>query len=281
MAKKGFGKLVVFAAVAGATAAGISYLKKYKSFNDELEEEFHDFECGEEDDDDLFEEEEVVSIMEEEPEVHHEEPEETAEASKEPDTEKDGEANSRASRKYIPLNVSKDELKLAAKDMVTAAGEIAGAAKSVLKDAAVILSESAHEAAVVAKDTAHIARAKLNERAEYHRNRQQEEAASADETPKLSTVSETECTSSPNAEDIPAVPTETAEASAQESEQEKARNETAAAQFIPKAPSGTASLDTDADDSVLEVIHPENAQKAVFETENAIGEELDVEELDD
>ena len=190
MAKKGFGKLVVFAAVAGATAAGISYLKKYKSFNDELEEEFHDFECGEEDDDDLFEEEEVVSIMEEEPEVHHEEPEETAEASKEPDTEKDGEANSRASRKYIPLNVSKDELKLAAKDMVTAAGEIAGAAKSVLKDAAVILSESAHEAAVVAKDTAHIARAKLNERAEYHRNRQQEEAASADETPEPSTVSE-------------------------------------------------------------------------------------------
>ena len=66
MAKKGFGKFVVLAAAAGAAAAGISYLRKYKSFNDELEEEFHDFEGGEENDDDLFEEEETVSIMEEE-----------------------------------------------------------------------------------------------------------------------------------------------------------------------------------------------------------------------
>ena len=44
MAKKGFGKLVVLAAAAGAAAAGISYLKKYHSFTKELEKDFHDFE---------------------------------------------------------------------------------------------------------------------------------------------------------------------------------------------------------------------------------------------
>ena len=59
MAKKGFGKVLAVATVAGAAAAGISYLKKYRSFNKELEEEFHDFE-GEDDEDleDLFFEDE-------------------------------------------------------------------------------------------------------------------------------------------------------------------------------------------------------------------------------
>ena len=182
MAKKGFGKFVVLAAAAGAAAAGISYLRKYKSFNDELEEEFHDFEGGEENDDDLFEEEETVSItVEEEPGVQGDKkPEETKDADKDAESESSEESTDpRASRKYIPLNVSKDELKLAAKDMVSAAGEIAGAAKSVLKDAAVILGDTAYEAAVAAKESAQIARAKLSERAEMYRNRQQEEAASA------------------------------------------------------------------------------------------------------
>ena len=181
MAKKGFGKFVVLAAAAGAAAAGISYLRKYKSFNDELEEEFHDFEGGEENDADLFEEEETVSIMEEEPGVQGDKkPEETKDADKDAESESSEESTDpRASRKYIPLNVSKDELKLAAKDMVSAAGEIAGAAKSVLKDAAVILGDTAYEAAVAAKESAQIARAKLSERAEMYRNRQQEEAASA------------------------------------------------------------------------------------------------------
>lgn len=50
MAKKGLGKFVAFAAAAGVIAAGISYLTKYKSFHDELEEDFHDFE-GEDDKD--------------------------------------------------------------------------------------------------------------------------------------------------------------------------------------------------------------------------------------
>ena len=44
MAKKGFGKFIAFAAIAGVIAAGISYFTKYKSFHDELEEDFHDFE---------------------------------------------------------------------------------------------------------------------------------------------------------------------------------------------------------------------------------------------
>ena len=47
MAKK-VGKYVALAAVAGAAAAGISYLKKYRSFSKELDEEFHDFEEEEE-----------------------------------------------------------------------------------------------------------------------------------------------------------------------------------------------------------------------------------------
>ena len=37
MSKKGFGKLIALTAVAGAAAAGISYFKKYQSFNKELD----------------------------------------------------------------------------------------------------------------------------------------------------------------------------------------------------------------------------------------------------
>lgn len=42
--KSGLGKFIAFATIAGAVAAGISYITKYKSFNKELEEDFHDFE---------------------------------------------------------------------------------------------------------------------------------------------------------------------------------------------------------------------------------------------
>ena len=44
MAKKHYGKLIAFAAVAGAVTAGISYFIRYKSFHEELDEDFHDFE---------------------------------------------------------------------------------------------------------------------------------------------------------------------------------------------------------------------------------------------
>lgn len=43
MAKKQFGKFAVLAALAG-TAVGITYFLRYKSFHEELEEDFHDFE---------------------------------------------------------------------------------------------------------------------------------------------------------------------------------------------------------------------------------------------
>lgn len=44
MAKKHFGRLMAFAAIAGTAAAGISYFLRYKSFHKELDEDFHDFE---------------------------------------------------------------------------------------------------------------------------------------------------------------------------------------------------------------------------------------------
>ena len=50
MAKKGFGKFVAFAAVAGAVAAGVSYIFQYKTFHKELEKDFREFEEDGEDD---------------------------------------------------------------------------------------------------------------------------------------------------------------------------------------------------------------------------------------
>ena len=48
MSKKRTGLWIAFGAVLGAAAAGISYYLKYKSFNDELEQDFHDYEEEEE-----------------------------------------------------------------------------------------------------------------------------------------------------------------------------------------------------------------------------------------
>lgn len=50
MSKKNVGKFLAFATVAGAVAAGISYFLKYKSFHDELDEDFHDIEGEDESD---------------------------------------------------------------------------------------------------------------------------------------------------------------------------------------------------------------------------------------
>lgn len=50
MAKKSLGKFLAFATISGAVAAGISYFLKYKSFNKELDKDFHDFEGDGEDD---------------------------------------------------------------------------------------------------------------------------------------------------------------------------------------------------------------------------------------
>lgn len=52
MAKKSLGRFLAFAAITGAAAAGVSYFLKYRSFNAELEDDFHDYE----DDGDDFDE---------------------------------------------------------------------------------------------------------------------------------------------------------------------------------------------------------------------------------
>ena len=49
MVKNKWGKFLALATAAGAIAAGISYFVKYKTFSKELDEDFHDFEGGEED----------------------------------------------------------------------------------------------------------------------------------------------------------------------------------------------------------------------------------------
>lgn len=118
MAKKGFGKFIAFATIAGAAAAGVSYALRYKTFHKELEKDFREFEDGEE-------------------------PAEGGE---------DGPAAdpTPADRNYIALHASKDEFKLAAKDM-------AEATKNVLKDAGVVLTDTAHDAMSAAVDTAQIA----------------------------------------------------------------------------------------------------------------------------
>lgn len=62
MAKKHFGKFIALATVSGVIAAGISYFLKYKSFHDELDEDFHDFEGDEDEfDGELPHESEITS----------------------------------------------------------------------------------------------------------------------------------------------------------------------------------------------------------------------------
>lgn len=118
MAKKGngFGKLVAFATVAGAVAAGISYFTKYKSFHKELEEDFHDFEDDGNDD---------ISKI-----------------------------DSTMNRNYVSLHADKDEFKVAASDMADAARDAVAAAKNLVKDAAGIVTDTAREAVSAVSDTA-------------------------------------------------------------------------------------------------------------------------------
>lgn len=120
MAKKGWGKLVALAAVSGAVAAGVSYVLQYKTYHKELEKDFREFE--------------------------EDEDSEANEASAEDSSFESEKVN----RNYISLTSSKDEFKVAAKDM-------AQATKNVLRDAGSLFSDTAHEAVSAAVDTAHIA----------------------------------------------------------------------------------------------------------------------------
>ena len=117
MAKKGFGKFVAFAAISGAVAAGVSYVLQYKIYHKELDKDFREFEEDEEDED---------------------------------ASQSDSFDPRKINRNYISLNSSRDEFKMAAKDM-------ASATKNVLKDAGNPFSDTAHEAVSAAVDTAHIA----------------------------------------------------------------------------------------------------------------------------
>lgn len=118
MSKKGLGKFVAFAAVTGAVAAGVSYVLQYKTYHKELEKDFREFEDNEGETDTKASERTIDSRA--------------------------------ADRSYISLSSSKDEFKVAARDM-------ASATKNVLKDASSLLSDTAHEAVLAAVDTAHIA----------------------------------------------------------------------------------------------------------------------------
>ena len=129
--------MIAFAAVTGAVAASVSYALRYKTFHSELEKDFREFEDGEgENGED--EEDRTVDPR-------------------------------RTDRNYISLHASKDEFKLAAKDM-------AEATKNVLKDAGAVISDTAHEAVSAAVDTAHIAlTAVKNKRSEFEEAMDEEE----------------------------------------------------------------------------------------------------------
>ena len=113
MAKKAFGKLAALLTIAGAAAAGISYLTKYRSFNKELDEDFHDFED------------------EDETEV--------------PD--------STMSRNYVSLHADKDEFLVAAGDMMNAAKDAAAIVADNTREAVSVARDGAQKAAASAEDT--------------------------------------------------------------------------------------------------------------------------------
>ncbi len=296
MAKKGFGKIMALATIAGAAAVGISYLKKYKSFNKELEKEFHDFEGDEQDffddedenqeedgpftaddsdfeDDDPFEEDEGISFSSADP------------------TEEEGQP----SRKYISLHADAYDVKLAAKDIFAAAGEMAGAAKNVLKDTAVILTDTAFEAAQAAKDAAQIARAKLGEKADSYRERQaakekesQEGSKDANPSPQkeeeLSQDGVPQKPAAQNSEEDAGATSKEPYAAAEsagitiesEDSDEILLAKSMAANEEPAPIAGTAMLDAKNPDSTLEAIKPEKTQKAAPDGElTTVVEEID------
>jgi len=114
MANK-LGKFMIFATIAGAFAAGVSYMKQYHDFHKDLDKDFRDFE-----DSDLNE----------------------------------APSDSTMNRKYVSLSSDKDEFIVAAKDTVVAAKGMAGAAKEMLKDVGHIISDNAKDASDIAEDVA-------------------------------------------------------------------------------------------------------------------------------
>ena len=108
MAKKGWGKFVAFAAVTGAVAAGVSYVLQYKTYHRELEKDFREFEDGGEDRTD------------------------------EDGTDRTIDTRS-LDRNYISLSSSKDEFKVAAKDMAQATKNVLKAVSAAVDTAQIAL----------------------------------------------------------------------------------------------------------------------------------------------
>lgn len=160
MAKKGVGKFIALASVAGAAAAGISYLTKYRSFHKELQKDFRDFE----EEDDLFEDDEDVQPVKD--------------------------------RTYVSLNASKDEFLVAASDMVDAARGMAGAARDMIRDTIAIVTDTAEDAADLAADTVKSVREKAEEaqedlREELRAETEEETAETEDDAAKEQEPEET------------------------------------------------------------------------------------------
>ena len=111
----GLKKLMFWATVAGAAAAGVSYMLKYKEYQKELEGEFKEFE------------------------------------SEIPESKRN---DAPINRKYTALKSTTDEFDTAAKDAANSAKGMASAAKEMLKDVASIISDNVSAAGDVAKDSA-------------------------------------------------------------------------------------------------------------------------------
>lgn len=75
-------------------------------------------------------------------------------------------ADSTMNRNYVSLNADKDELWVAAGDMLNAARDVAGAAKNVVRDAAAIVADTTREAVSAAGDTASSAKNSAADKAE-------------------------------------------------------------------------------------------------------------------
>lgn len=125
---KHVGKWITLAAIAGAAAAGISYLAKYKSFHKELEEDFHDFE--DEDDDSAAEASESMA----------------------------------SKRKYVSLSSDKDEFVVAAKDMMNAAKDMMKDTSSIVSDTYRDMASIAKDSAMTTKDKVSAAKDRVHEK---------------------------------------------------------------------------------------------------------------------
>ncbi len=172
---------------------------------------------------------------------------------------------------------------------------MAGAAKNVLKDTAVILTDTAFEAAQAAKDAAQIARAKLGEKADSYRERQaakekesQEGSKDANPSPQkeeeLSQDGVPQKPAAQNSEEDAGATSKEPYAAAEsagitiesEDSDEILLAKSMAANEEPAPIAGTAKLDAKNPDSTLEAIKPEKTQKAAPDGElTTVVEEID------